>query len=1461
MIRTMLKLLLMLSLAVPVFPVQSAAPGRPLAAGDELWSNNFGPNGTNSYVTDIAVDGTKIYVAGAFSQAGGVPAARIAMWDGMQWSDLNAGNFTGTINDLLVGPTGILYATGSFSSIGGVSANNIAQYLAGAWWPVGSGLTGAGQTLEMNGIELMVGGSFTAAGGDTTIRREALWDGVSWKQYSAAFPTSIGTVYDLLPWRGKMFAGTSSGLVYYDNGAWVVSQSVGAIETLATDGNFLYAAGSFNTIGGTTISRVASWNGTSWFALGAGLNATVYSLYFDGARGLVAAGSFTGSGATALNYAAHWDGSAWQPFAMGATQGTNGTVYDVMHYGGDRLLFGGNFTLAGGIACNHLAMYTGQQWQGVAGDGMVMSNEFVHAFATDGAGNLYAGVEGYATTGMTMGGIAADYIARWDGSAWHALPGGGVNGAVLALAYDPTHGALYAGGRFTSAGGNPAQHVARWNGAAWEALGSGINGDVNALAVDSLGNLVAGGNFTTAGGLTVPGLARWVWQADGSGAWEGNITDLVSTQRVNALVMDRQDQWYAGGPLTFGGDASQFADLIRCWGISCRGIGRSGTTGQQPGVFGEIVALAYDGLDNLYIADYTHVAKVFVDGNGVAQWQSIGQPFSAASVTYIRALSLDRANTLYVAGWFSSTGSVSANSVVRWDGTDWQPLGSGLQMTLTSTAAGDVNALAVVQDALYVGGHFQKAGGKPSFNIARYTLPAPPANQAPVVQNWQKQGTTDQTLQIGSGPFFRSYTDPERDPLASIQLFALPAHGQLLVSGSPVSVGQVIPAAALPTAQFVPEAGWSGQTSFTYQASDGSSSSAQSAFATLSFEQTQPCTLAGTVITTTRALSPAECDPYIVQGNLIVNQGATLSLAPGTRLRFDGAYTFTINGQLLSQGTPAQPVLWTSNRADPAPGDWGGINFGSMSDDAVFDAAGIYRSGSILQDNVIEYAGSTPVNSSIQSSAVFLNAAAPYFEHNQVRYSAGSGIYGIGFVESDFLRLRGNRISWNAREGLHLGVTNTKQDGRFELSANQFLSNGLKGLYLDGDWASVLENTASYNGLDGIYALMLNDRTLTTAATQITGSQFIQNGGMGITGWGMQFDITNNLIQGNRGDYAGGIYINDCVINWCSYTPQVSILNNSILDNQAWRSTGSLGAGGVLVQGGGVLTIRGNLIRGNHMWTANKPGGGLTVDGGSQIFIEQNRIEDNTSAGDGAGIYLNSSTATCPTCFRLRQNILSGNIAAGKGGGITWSSTFPDFSFDHNTFQGNQAALGSAVYNSRPTASSPILAAQNDWGTSDLAQVEEQIYHFNDNAGLGLVNYNPVLNGPIQLTATLTANFTRVQPGSRINLTLRGVPANAPYTVLVNGAAVGSLTSDANGQILFTLVTAPQAANGTYVISLVPVGTLRPLAPSTTVTASLPIQLSDQAPVQTQAADLGPTLSLPGVVTPNFILHLPFLLR
>jgi hypothetical protein len=88
-------------------------------------------------------------------------------------------------------------------------------------------------------------------------------------------------------------------------------------------------------------------------------------------------------------------------------------------------------------------------------------NSDVFALAVSGS-TLYAG--GWFTA---ADGVAANYIAQWNGSSWSAL-GSGVSGAVLqnsaaVYALAVSGSALYAGGVFSMAGTNASASVAEAN--------------------------------------------------------------------------------------------------------------------------------------------------------------------------------------------------------------------------------------------------------------------------------------------------------------------------------------------------------------------------------------------------------------------------------------------------------------------------------------------------------------------------------------------------------------------------------------------------------------------------------------------------------------------------------------------------------------------------------------------------------------------------------------------------------------------------------------------------------------------------------------------------------------------------------------------------------------------------------------------------------------------------------------
>jgi hypothetical protein len=87
--------------------------------------------------------------------------------------------------------------------------------------------------------------------------------------------------------------------------------------------------------------------------------------------------------------------------------------------------------------------------------------------------------------------------------------------------------------------------------------------------------------------------------------------------------------------------------------------------------------------------------------------------------------------------------------------------------------------------------------------------------------------------------------------------------------------------------------------------------------------------LSGNIVVDT-TLIPAD-SPYTVTG--VVNIQAKLTILPGVEVRFlsNAGFQVNNNGQLEAIGSPADPIIFTSDSATPARGDWNGITFEATS--------------------------------------------------------------------------------------------------------------------------------------------------------------------------------------------------------------------------------------------------------------------------------------------------------------------------------------------------------------------------------------------------------------------------------------------------------------------------------------------------------------------------------------------------
>lgn len=135
-----------------------------------LTDNSTNISGTNNEVRSIHIDDNNtVYVGGNFDTAGGMPASRIAQWNGSNWSALGSG--TSGFVQAMESLDNYLYVGGNFVLAGEETVNRIARYNKSnsTWETIGNGLSGNVNTITSSGSYIYVGGTFDTASDDGAI--------------------------------------------------------------------------------------------------------------------------------------------------------------------------------------------------------------------------------------------------------------------------------------------------------------------------------------------------------------------------------------------------------------------------------------------------------------------------------------------------------------------------------------------------------------------------------------------------------------------------------------------------------------------------------------------------------------------------------------------------------------------------------------------------------------------------------------------------------------------------------------------------------------------------------------------------------------------------------------------------------------------------------------------------------------------------------------------------------------------------------------------------------------------------------------------------------------------------------------------------------------------------------------------------------------------------------------------
>lgn len=370
---------------------------------------------------------------------------------------------------------------------------------------------------------------------------------------------------------------------------------------------------------------------------------------------------------------------------------------------GERLVVGGTFRVAGGVAANGVAMLD---------------------LATGTWSALDAGVQ---------------TATPWPSLVYQEFP----TPSVRSIAVAPDNSLLVVG-HFTHAGKTLANNVARWTGSSWQALGNGVvpsagtelvdvavlpNGDV--AVCGNLGQGVSASLWNGTNWSTLPALPFHPVAQGGQALLVRQNGALVlandeSTIGIGVVRQSSVYQWTGNSWTSLGSTTS--TGLRECLALAETATGTLLAAGTG---FGGFPVRAFDGFTwttfgttplaftigsmlqqpngSIVIASrlYNAPSQVFSTSSANGTWSSLG-----TADNEIVGLVSNGNSELFATGGFQSIGGATAQNVARWNGS-WSGLSSSGQ-------DGSVLCAAATPGGYVIGGSFQAIDGIPAQRVAAW---------------------------------------------------------------------------------------------------------------------------------------------------------------------------------------------------------------------------------------------------------------------------------------------------------------------------------------------------------------------------------------------------------------------------------------------------------------------------------------------------------------------------------------------------------------------------------------------------------------------------------------------------------------------------------------------------------------------------------------------------------------------
>ncbi len=527
----------------------------------------------------------------------------------------------------------------------------------------------------------------------------------------------------------------------------------------------------------------------------------------------------------------------------------------------------------------------------------------------------------------------------------------------------------------------------------------------------------------------------------------------------------------------------------------------------------------------------------------------------------------------------------------------------------------------------------------------------------------------------------------------------------------------------------------------------------------------QTCTAVSGVLTQNTTWTAAQ-SPYCVNGNVLVQQGVTLTIEAGVLAKFAVGKSMQVDGTLKVLGTEQAHVAFDCQR--PAVNNdpeacWGQLKFTDTAEDAVFDSQGNYASGSMLRWVELTRGG----NVSTAAAVVDVVAARLYADNVVVRRSVGT-VFAMSRQTTSSV-LKHFVASNNTGSVLRLaGACATVVAGEF--SANRA--------------ASTVEADAPY-AYDGSGVWPCSTRIEDTAFSDaVTNAELlVVSGHVSVVGSTFRGASDSNLAS--AGSVAVRVYRGGVEVEGSSFAnPNGALFDLKSSDWSAIRNSILVADGGAAIvknqsdsfedfggsfvetprpnwlPAGASTYIEGSLIR-------HRSGGIFTPVGGT--FVAGVMMMGNGSAGNMAlgpssqvkdsSLYSSAgpSLFSCSGCSVERSSfVVSPGPRTANSQGLGWPTLgrYDDISIGAGTTITRSNLSGRiSVGLASSGGGGNRSATGNYWGTTSDSAIQSILWDWNDDSSLGFINYTPFLTAPSTDAPLLPpSGVTKVVDGSGVRV-------------------------------------------------------------------------------------------------------------